>query len=107
MVFHVLNRGVSRRTLFEKADDYLALERIIDETLRARPMRICGYCLMPNHWHSVLWPEHDDDLSAFPQQMTNTHVKRWKQHRHETGYGHLYRLILPSVTAKRVFVELG
>lgn len=91
MVFHVLNRGVGRRTLFEKADDYLAFERIIDETLRSRPMRICGYCLMPNHWHLVLWPEHDGDLSAFLQQMTNTHVKRWKQHRHETGLGHLYQ----------------
>ena len=25
------------------------------------------------------------------QQMTNTHVKRWKEHRHEIGYGHLYQ----------------
>ena len=23
------------------------------------------------------------------QQLTNTHVKRWKEHRHEIGYGHL------------------
>lgn len=91
LVYHVLNRGVGGRTLFEKADDYLALERIIDETLRMRPMRICGYCLMPNHWHFVFWPEHDGDLSAFMQRMTNTHVKRWKQHFRETGYGHLYQ----------------
>ncbi len=88
-VYHVLDRGVGRRTLFEKAGDYFALERIIDETLRTRCMRICAYCLMPNHWHFVLWPGHDEDLSAFMQQMTNTHVKRWKEHFHETGYGHL------------------
>jgi putative transposase len=25
------------------------------------------------------------------QQMTNTHVKRWKRHFGETGYGHLYQ----------------
>ena len=25
------------------------------------------------------------------QQLTNTHVKRWKEHRHEVGYGHLYQ----------------
>jgi putative transposase len=25
------------------------------------------------------------------QQVTNTHVKRWKEHRHEIGYGHLYQ----------------
>jgi putative transposase len=91
MVFHVLNRGGGRRTLFDKPDDFLAFERVIQETLRVRRMRICALCLMPNHWHFVLWPESDGDLPAFMQQLTNTHVKRWKEHRHETGYGHLYQ----------------
>lgn len=62
MVFHVLNRGVGRRNLFDKDADFLAFERVIEETLRVRPMRICAYCLMSNHWHLVLWPEHDGDL---------------------------------------------
>jgi putative transposase len=91
MVFHVLNRGVGRRTLFEKEGDYAALERILEETLRTRPMRICAYCVMPNHWHFLLWPEHDGDLPAFMQRFTNTHVKRWKEHRREIGHGHLYQ----------------
>jgi putative transposase len=91
MVFHVLNRGVGRRTLFEKAADYLAFLNVFTETLRTRPMRICAYCLMPNHWHMVLWPENDGDMPAFMQQLTNTHVKRWKEHYHENGYGHLYQ----------------
>jgi putative transposase len=69
----------------------LAFERVVEETLRIRSMRVCAYCLMPNHWHFVLWPERDGDLPAFMQQLTNTHVKRWKQHRRETGYGHLYQ----------------
>ncbi len=91
MVFHVLNRGVGRRNLFDKEDDFLAFERVMLETLRTRPMRVCAYCLMSNHWHFILWPETDGDLPAFMQQLTNTHVKRWKEHRHETGYGHLYQ----------------
>jgi len=91
MVFHVLNRGVGRRDLFEKQGDFLAFERVMPETLRVRPMRVCAYCLLSNHWHFVLWPENDGDLPAFMQQLTNTHVKRWKEHRHETGYGHLYQ----------------
>ncbi len=77
MIFHVLNRGVGRRTLFDKAGDYLAFERVLEETLRTRPMRICADCLMPNHWHFVRRPELDGDLSGFMQQLTNTHVKRW------------------------------
>jgi putative transposase len=91
MVFHVLNRGVGRGALFEKPADYEAFERVLDETLRIRRLRICAYCLMPNHWHLVVWPEGDGDLAAFMQQLTNTHVKRWKQHRHEIGFGHLYQ----------------
>src|SRR5208337_3544389 len=46
---------------------------------------------MPNHWHIVVWPGRDGDLPAFMQQVTNTHVKRWKEHHHEIGYGHLYQ----------------
>lgn len=91
VVFHVLNRGVGRRDLFTKDEDFLALERVIEETLRTRPMRLCAYCLMSNHWHLVVWPERDGDLPAFMQQLTNTHVKRWKEHRREIGYGHLYQ----------------
>ncbi len=91
MVFHVLNRGVGRRVLFTKDEDFLAFERVVEETLRTRRMRLCAYCLMPNHWHFVVWPERDGDLPAFMQQVTNTHVKRWKEHHHEIGYGHLYQ----------------
>jgi putative transposase len=91
MVFRVLNRGVGRRTLFDKDTDYAAFEHVVEETLRIRPMRLCAYCLMPNHWHFILWPLADGDLTAFMQQLTNTHVKRWKEHRHEIGYGHLYQ----------------
>ena len=39
-------------------------------------MRICAYCLMPNHWHMVLWPENDGELAAFMQRLSVTHVAR-------------------------------
>ncbi|MBN1909383.1 MAG: transposase [Pirellulales bacterium] len=91
MVFHVLNRGVGKRAIFTKDEDYVAFERVLEESLRTRRMRLCAYCLMPNHWHLVVWPERDGDLTAFMRHMTNMHVKRWKQHRNEVGYGHLYQ----------------
>jgi len=90
MVFHVLNRGAGRRVLFTKDEDFLAFERVVEETLRTCRMRLWAYCLMPNHRHFVVWPERDGDLPAFMQQVTNTRMKRWKEHRHEIGYGHLY-----------------
>jgi len=74
-----------------KDEDFLAFDRVIEETLRTCRMRVCACCLLSNHWHFVLWPERDGDLSAFMQHMTNMHVRRWKQHRRETGYGHPYQ----------------
>jgi putative transposase len=69
----------------------LAFERVIVDTLEKRPMRILGYCVMPNHWHFVLWPERDGDLAAFMQRLTVTHVTRWQKAHRRVGYGHLYQ----------------
>jgi putative transposase len=69
MVFHVLNRGVARMQVFEKAGDYQAFERVLKETLQEAPMRICAFCLMPNHWHLLVWPEHDGELATFMQRL--------------------------------------
>ncbi len=91
MVFHVLNRGVGRMRIFDDDGDYLAFERVMEETLKTRPMRICAYCLMPNHWHMVLWPEHDGDLAAFMQRLTVTHAARWQRNKRRVGDGHVYQ----------------
>ena len=90
-MFHVLNRGVGRRTLFASTADYAAFERVLEETLEVRPMRICAYGWMPNHWHFLLWPERDGDLAALMQQLTVTHVTRWSRAKHRVGLGHVYQ----------------
>ena len=55
--------------VFEKAGDYQAFERVLKETLQEAPMRICAFCLMPNHWHLLVWPEHDGELATFMQRL--------------------------------------
>jgi len=77
--------------LFWKDADYEAFERILEKTLETRPMRVLSYCLMPNHWHLLLWPEHDGDLAAFMQRLSITHSRNWQEHRRRVGYGHIYQ----------------
>ncbi len=91
VVFHVLNRGNERRELFEDAEDYDAFVRVLAETLREVPVDLMSYCVMPNHWHLVLRPKEDGDLGRFMQRLTVTHVRRWREHRHSVGLGHLYQ----------------
>jgi len=90
-VYHALNRATSRMKLFRKAADYAAFLRVFDEALERHPLRVLGYCLMPTHWHVVLWPEAEGQLSSFLRWLTLTHSIRWHAHHHSTGSGHVYQ----------------
>lgn len=91
LVYHALNRAVARLPLFEKDGDYAAFERVLALALAKHPTRLLGYCLMPNHWHMVLWPRRDGELTAFLRWLTHTHTMRWHAHYHTAGTGHLYQ----------------
>lgn len=91
-VYHVLNRANGRAPLFLKDGDYQAFLRIMTEALEHVPgMRLLGYCLMPNHWHMVLWPKADGELADYLHWLTLTHTQRWHAHHHDSGMGHLYQ----------------
>jgi putative transposase len=70
----MLNRGVARAALFHKDHDYAAFEKVLRQAKDWQPMRVLSYCLMPNHWHLVHWPEQDGDLSEFLHWLTVTHT---------------------------------
>jgi len=77
--------------LFEKDDDYAAFERVMAEALVKHPTRLLAYTIMPNHWHFVLWPREDGELTEFLRWLTHTHVMRWHSHFGTSGTGHLYQ----------------
>jgi putative transposase len=77
--------------LFHKDGDYQAFERVLAEALHRHPIRLLGYCLMPNHWHLVLWPDRSRQLTAFTRWLTHTHTMRWHTHYETMGTGHLYQ----------------
>jgi len=91
IAYHVLNRRVGRLPLLEKDDDYAAFEKVLDEAHARGPMRVISYCLMPNHWHLVLWPTRDGQLSRYMQWLTTTHMRRWHAHRGSRGTGPVYQ----------------
>lgn len=91
IVYHVLNRANARQTLFQGFAEYEAFEKILAEGLEKIPMRLTGYCLMSNHWHLLLWPYHDGDLSIFMHWITMTHTQRWHAVHRTIGTGHLYQ----------------
>jgi putative transposase len=90
-VYHVLNRANGRLRLFRKDADFLAFHQVIAEAMARHPIRLLDWCVMSNHWHFVVWPKTDDDVTAFFRWLTHTHTQRWHAHHGTSGTGHVYQ----------------
>ena len=91
MIFHGLNRGNARDRVFADDTDYVAFEKVLAETQAKVFVRVLSDCLMPNHWHLVLWPLQDGDLGCCMQKLTTTRGRGWHLHHHSVGTGHLHQ----------------
>lgn len=91
LIFHVMNRGVRRMCLFEDAEDYATLLRCIAEALELVDIDLYAFCVMPNHFHLVVRPHGDSDLTHFMRLMTLRHSKRWHRRRGSRGCGAVYQ----------------
>jgi len=90
-IYHVLNRANARVQIFDTKEDYILFENILTEGIEKYDMRILAYSIMPNHWHLILNPKNDGDLSKFMDWVTNTHTRRWHTGKGTIGQGHLYQ----------------
>jgi putative transposase len=89
--FHVLNRGARRLRLFEHAADYDAFLGVLEEGRVRTGIRLLTYCVMPNHFHLVVSPEIDGQMTEFMWWFQLTHSKRWVGFRRIRGIGAVYQ----------------
>jgi putative transposase len=62
---------------------------LIAEACARRSKRVLAYTLMPNHFHLVLFPQDDGDLSRWMQWLSTAHVRR--HHRQYGTSGHVWQ----------------
>jgi putative transposase len=84
--YHVINRGNGRADVFRKDIDYEAFLKAIGHACVEVPMPVLSFCLMPNHFHLVVLPEKDGDLSRWMHWLLNAHVRRYHKHYHSGGH---------------------
>jgi putative transposase len=85
----VINRGNAQGEVFHERDDYAAFVELMGLACKRVSMRVLGYCLMPNHFHLVLWPPEDGGLSRWMQWLLTLHVRR--HHRQYQTSGHVWQ----------------
>ena len=87
VVYHILNRANGREQIFKEEKDYQDFEKILFEAKEKYSMRILSFCIMPNHWHLILYPKTGEDLSSFMRWITHTHTQRYHVKYKSIGYG--------------------
>ena len=91
-VFHVMNRSAKQLTLFDSPSEY---QMFLTGARRGRhsvcPIRLLEDRVMPNHWHLLVWPERDDQLSRYMRWITGVHAQRWRRARGQSGKGAVYQ----------------
>jgi putative transposase len=91
VVYHVLNRSVRQDRIFDDDGDYLAFEEVLCQAHERTGMPLLAYCIMPNHWHLVVRPRKEGELSQYMRWLTVTHTQRWHASRGSAGSRPLYQ----------------
>ena len=84
---HVINRASRRAVIFGNDEDYRTFEDLLIAATSRFAMRLLDFALMPNHFHLILWPDADLQLSLFMQWLTGTQTQRWHAAHGTTGTG--------------------
>jgi putative transposase len=88
-IYHVVNRGNDRRTIFLERVDYLMFRSLLIEGRRRFKIDVFGHCSMPNHFHSLLRPQCQDALSAYMQWVQCRYACYFRARTQTVGHGHV------------------
>lgn len=91
VVYHVVNRGNDRRLLFVDQEGYRRFRWLLTEGTERYPMKVHGYCLMPNHFHLLLEPEIHGALSAYMQWVSCRYADYFRITTKTRGHGHVFQ----------------
>ena len=88
LIYHVINRGNNRQTVFHSEGDYAAFLKAIADLKERKPFELYGYCLMGNHIHLLARPR-SCSISRMAQSLLVSHTQRY--HRFYRTCGHVWQ----------------
>ena len=73
--YHIYNRGVNRTRIFFSDDNYTYLLRLLKKNINRYAITIVAYCLLPNHYHFLIKPNEDNNLSLFMKSLFGSYTQ--------------------------------
>ncbi len=82
--YHVLNRGLERRLIFSRKEDYDQFLSRCLEVYRQYGVTLHGYCLMPNHYH-LLAETPKSNLGRAMRHLNGSYTQYFNRSRKRIG----------------------
>ena len=109
---HVTQRGNRRQKTFFCTEDYFGYVDLIATAKQNAGCEIWAYCLMPNHVHFVIVPEHEDSLALLFKEAHRSYTRRinfrekWRGHLWQERF-HSFVMDEAHLNATVRYVELN
>ncbi len=72
--YHIYNRGNNRQNIFFDRENYIYFLRLMKKYLVVNGIDIIAYCLMPNHYHFLVYLRNDN-LSGAMRSLSLAYTK--------------------------------
>jgi putative transposase len=82
--YHIFNRGVERRSIYEDVQDRKLFVHYLEEAVLQFNVDVFAYCLMDNHYHLFL-KTNDVNLDKFVQKMQGRFVQYFNLRHNRVG----------------------
>lgn len=105
-VYHVINRGNYRQTIFRQPSDYQLFLQIVQDTMRKYPFILHSYCLMTNHFHLLLETK-DVEIWFIMQRILKLYSINFNMKYHLQGHLFQGRYTAPIITDDTYFLQVS
>lgn len=71
-IYHVYNRGVERKCIYENSSDYKFFINLIENLLikHSKDIKLLAFCLMPNHFHLLVKQKDKYGMMKFMRDLS-------------------------------------
>lgn len=82
--YHVMNRGLNRRSTYSDSQDYSLFLQTLGEACFLFHVSVSAYCLMPNHYHLLIHTP-EGNLSRFMRHLNGVYTQRFNRAHNRDG----------------------
>jgi putative transposase len=83
--YHVFNRGANRHKIFYDSENYNYFLRLLKAHSSQQQIGVVTYCLMPNHFHLLIYQETERSISKFIQGLLSAYTQAVNKQQNRNG----------------------